>query len=106
MPAEHIPAGYIRPHVGVRRYCLERCVEARTLPSRRKLFGTAGRAGKTPAKKLLASLLAVPCFVEKAGFEPRTLGTKAERHAHCATRPVEDSSTPEQQLHLIFPASQ
>ncbi len=28
------------------------------------------------------------CFVEKAGFEPRTLGTKAERYNHCATRQV------------------
>ncbi len=27
-------------------------------------------------------------FVEKAGFEPRTLGTKAERYDHCASRPV------------------
>jgi hypothetical protein len=26
--------------------------------------------------------------VEKAGFKPRTLGTKAERSDHCATRPV------------------
>jgi hypothetical protein len=25
-------------------------------------------------------------FVEKAGFEPRTLGTKAECYDHCATR--------------------
>ncbi len=31
----------------------------------------------------------VTCFVEKDGFEPRTLGTKAERYDHCATRPVE-----------------
>jgi hypothetical protein len=30
----------------------------------------------------------VTCFVEKAGFEPRTLGTSAERYDHCATRPV------------------
>jgi hypothetical protein len=30
----------------------------------------------------------VTCFVEKAGFEFRTLGTKAERYDHCATRPV------------------
>ncbi len=30
----------------------------------------------------------VPCFVEKSGFEPRTLGTKAERYDHCATRLV------------------
>ncbi len=30
----------------------------------------------------------VTCFVEKAGFEPRTLGTKVERYDHCATRPV------------------
>ncbi len=30
----------------------------------------------------------VTCFVEKAGFKPRTLGTKAERYDHCATRPV------------------
>jgi hypothetical protein len=32
----------------------------------------------------------VTCIVEKAGFrvEPRTLGTKAERNDHCATRPV------------------
>jgi hypothetical protein len=30
----------------------------------------------------------VPCFMEKAGFEPRTLGTKAERYNHSATRPV------------------
>ncbi len=35
----------------------------------------------------------VTCFVEKAGFEPRTLGTKAERHDHCATRPVYDIIT-------------
>ena len=28
----------------------------------------------------------VTCFVEKTGFEPRTLGTKAERYDHCATR--------------------
>ena len=33
----------------------------------------------------------VTCFVEKAGFEPRTLGTKAERYDHCATRPVRES---------------
>ncbi len=31
----------------------------------------------------------VSCFVEKAGFEPRTLGTKAERYDHCATRMVD-----------------
>ncbi len=30
----------------------------------------------------------VTCFVEKAGFESRTLGTKAERYDHCATRLV------------------
>jgi hypothetical protein len=30
----------------------------------------------------------VACFVEKAGFEPRTLGTEAERQDHCATHPV------------------
>ncbi len=30
----------------------------------------------------------VTCFVEKAGFEPMTLGTKAERYDHCATRQV------------------
>jgi hypothetical protein len=30
----------------------------------------------------------VTCFVEKAGFEPRTLGTKVERYDHCGTRPV------------------
>ncbi len=30
----------------------------------------------------------VTCFVEKAGFEPRSLGTKAERYNHCATRLV------------------
>jgi hypothetical protein len=30
----------------------------------------------------------VTCFVEKVGFEPRSLGTKAERCDHCATRPV------------------
>ncbi len=30
----------------------------------------------------------VTCFVEKAGFEPKTLGTKAERYDHCTTRPV------------------
>jgi hypothetical protein len=30
----------------------------------------------------------VSCFLEKAGFEPRTLGTKAERYDHCATRPA------------------
>ncbi len=29
-----------------------------------------------------------PCFVEKAGFEPRTMGIKAECYDHCATRPV------------------
>jgi hypothetical protein len=27
-------------------------------------------------------------LVEKAGFEPRTLGTTAERYDHCTTRPV------------------
>ncbi len=32
------------------------------------------------------------CFVGKAGFEPRTLGTKAERYDHCATRPVDQFS--------------
>ncbi len=32
----------------------------------------------------------VTCFVQKAGFEPRTLGTKAERNDRCATRPVMD----------------
>ncbi len=32
----------------------------------------------------------VTCFVEKAGFEPRTLGTKAESYDNCATRPVGD----------------
>jgi hypothetical protein len=31
----------------------------------------------------------VTCFVEKAGFESRTLGTKVERYDHCATRPVD-----------------
>jgi hypothetical protein len=35
----------------------------------------------------------VTCFVEKARFEPRTLGTKAERYDHCATRPVDNSDT-------------
>ncbi len=30
----------------------------------------------------------VTCFVEKAGFEPMSLGTKAERYDHCATRLV------------------
>jgi hypothetical protein len=30
----------------------------------------------------------VLCFVEKAGLEPRTLGTEAERAANCATRPL------------------
>ncbi len=30
----------------------------------------------------------VTCFVEKARFEPMTLGTKAERYDHCATRQV------------------
>ncbi len=30
----------------------------------------------------------VKCFVGKAGFEPRTLGTKVERYDHCATRQV------------------
>ncbi len=28
------------------------------------------------------------CVVEKAGFEPRTLGTEAERAASCGTAPV------------------
>jgi hypothetical protein len=28
------------------------------------------------------------CFVGKAGFEPRTLGTKEERYDLCITRPV------------------
>jgi hypothetical protein len=32
----------------------------------------------------------VTCFVEKAGFKPRTLGTKAERYDHCATRQVKN----------------
>jgi hypothetical protein len=31
----------------------------------------------------------ITCSVEKAGFEPRTLGTKAERYDQCATRPVD-----------------
>jgi hypothetical protein len=31
----------------------------------------------------------VMCVVEKAGFEPRTLGTGAERATNCATSPVE-----------------
>ncbi len=30
----------------------------------------------------------VMCVVEKAGFEPRTLGTGAERATNCATAPV------------------
>ncbi len=30
----------------------------------------------------------VTCCVEKQGFEPRTVDTKAERYDHCATRPV------------------
>jgi hypothetical protein len=30
----------------------------------------------------------VACFVEKDGFEPRTLGIKMARYDHCATRPV------------------
>ncbi len=30
----------------------------------------------------------VTCFVEKARFEPRTLGTKVERYDHYATHPV------------------
>ncbi len=30
----------------------------------------------------------VTCFVEKGGFEPRTVGTKAERYDHCATSRV------------------
>jgi hypothetical protein len=29
------------------------------------------------------------CGKKKARFEPRTLGTKAERYDHCATRPVD-----------------
>ncbi len=36
----------------------------------------------------------VTCFVEKAGFEPKTLGTKAECYDPCATRPVRISFTP------------
>jgi hypothetical protein len=36
----------------------------------------------------------VTCFVEKVGFEPSTLGTKAERHDHCATRPVAGPGKP------------
>jgi hypothetical protein len=32
----------------------------------------------------------VKCFVEKAGFEPRTLGTKAECYDHWATRPAKE----------------
>ncbi len=35
---------------------------------------------------------------EKAGFKPRTLGTKVERYDHCATRPVEDIYIPIEQL--------
>jgi hypothetical protein len=31
------------------------------------------------------------CVVEKAGFEPRTLGTGAERATNCATAPVESA---------------
>ncbi len=47
--------------------------------------------------KLLASAVThsttmkrhVTCFVEKARFEPRTVGTQAERYDHCSTRPVD-----------------
>ena len=35
----------------------------------------------------------VPCFVKKAGCEPRTLVTKAERYDHCTTCPVGSSSS-------------
>jgi hypothetical protein len=35
----------------------------------------------------------VMCVVEKAGFEPRTLGTGAERATNCATAPVEVHDT-------------
>ena len=30
----------------------------------------------------------VMCYVEKAGFKPRTLGTGAERATNCASAPV------------------
>ncbi len=33
----------------------------------------------------------VTCFVEKAGVEPRILGTKEERYDHCTTRPVDST---------------
>jgi len=33
------------------------------------------------------------CFQEKAWFEPMTLGAKAERYDHCATRPVLSGGT-------------
>jgi hypothetical protein len=49
----------------------------------------------------------VTCFVEKAGFEPRTLGTNAERYDHCAARPVmvlvkQDVSQNERMKHKII----
>ncbi len=41
------------------------------------------------SNRQLAENRHVMCVVEKAGFEPRTLGTGAERDTNCATAPVE-----------------
>ncbi len=40
------------------------------------------------SNRQLAENRHVMCVVEKAGFEPRTLGTGAERATNCATAPV------------------
>ncbi len=42
------------------------------------------------SNRQLAENRHVMCVVEKAGFEPRTLGTGAERATNCATAPVKE----------------
>ncbi len=61
-------------------------------------FSTAIEGPMKDIKKVFASFIPptgrdirhVMCLVEKAGFEPRTLGTGAERATNCATAPVNE----------------
>ena len=63
-----------------------------SIPRRVRRILRKGSSGFIQTAKL-AENGHVMCVVEKAGFEPRTLGTEAERALNCATRPVATRNT-------------